>query len=146
MKDSGEFDVDIFKDAEMSQLIASLEPGFIISAMDIQPGKLTKLSIEPLIDTVQTSSFMYFKFQSAHKLHIGAKIKINLPNGLVVPPVGSEIEVIGLPSPSSYPQPSTHAISGVVKADKVVEINDFVMLQERPKGFEYSFILVSLAN
>ena len=64
-----------------------------------------------------------------------------------MPPVGSEIEVIGLPSESSDPQPSTNAITGVVKPDNVIEIPDFVKLAEvNTAPYAYSFILVSLSN
>jgi hypothetical protein len=91
VKDSESFGLEIWKDEDMTQAIAILDDGVKIYSPTLSPGFLTGMKIYPLITTVQTSSLLYFEFETEHTLYQGSKIIIRLPGLLVAPKVGTTI-------------------------------------------------------
>ena len=47
IRDSDQFELEIYKDKELTKLIAVLAPGVIISTDELQPGTLSDVSILP---------------------------------------------------------------------------------------------------
>jgi hypothetical protein len=96
VKDSEEFSIVIYKDEFLTQLIAVLEPGKVLSSDIILPGQVNEIKAYPLISTVQFTSLIYINFTSSHDLFHGSKVIIKLPEGLLLPEEGSVHQVTGL--------------------------------------------------
>jgi hypothetical protein len=118
----------IYKDEFLTQLIAVLDPGKILSSDKILPGPVNEIKSYPLISTVQFTSLIYVNFTSSHDLFHGSKVILKLPEGLLLPEEGSVHQVTGLSTVSSGGSvPSTPAKSFRVVGKSTVEIVDFVM-------------------
>lgn len=59
---SGIFGLEIYKDEDMSQGIATVTTGVFIPANKIKTGSLTNMKIYPLQYTVQLSTLLYIEF------------------------------------------------------------------------------------
>jgi len=66
IKDSGEFKVFIYKDEELTQLIAHQEKGGKIMAADLQPGIISNITIYPTNTVVQEVTELLISFVPAH--------------------------------------------------------------------------------
>jgi len=130
VKDSESFGLEIWKDEDMTMAIAILDDGVKVYSQNLSPGFLTGMKIYPLISTVQTSSLLYFEFETEHTLYLGAKIIIRLPGLLVAPKVGSTIQVTPLAG-------STRATEAKVIDVDLIEILNFVQVEQNVAPYKY---------
>jgi len=104
------------------------------------------LQLYPLLYTVQTSALNYFRFTTSHDLRLGSKLEMSLPEGLMLPESGTEIEVIGLMTESSRPQESTKSFTAVIADGQKVVIENFLSKKDAPAPYEFWFILTGIGN
>jgi hypothetical protein len=136
--DSGDFGLQIFKDEDCTQAIATLNKGVHVSADDMQTGLLSNLKIEPLVETVQLTSLTYVEFTTAHNLYKDARIVISLPPGLKPLPDGQKGQVEAFAG-------STRATEYTMVDGKVV-IDNFVQVSESTAPFHFKFALSDIEN
>ena len=85
-------------------------------------------------------------FTSTHDLFPGSKIVIKLPDGLKLPTVGTQIEVYGLPTPSSGTVSSIQATTATVLASNSIEVLDFVQHSIREAPYQFWFAVQGIEN
>lgn len=123
-----------------------MDDGKILSADTLEPGLLTDMKVYPLITTVQLSTLLYINFTSTHDLYANAKIVINLPEGLLLPAVGTQIDLFGLATTSSGTATSTQATSATVLESNTLEILDFVQHSDKVAPYQFYFALQDIEN
>lgn len=79
LKDSDTFEFFIYKDKEMTQLMAQLEKGVSLLASQMRPAVLSNISMKPANDRVQVITDHSFTFTTASELTSGAAFKVRLP-------------------------------------------------------------------
>jgi hypothetical protein len=94
VKSSEPFNIQIYKDEELTKLIATMTDGVRIEKTNITPGKLTEVSIVPANPQVQKKTDMKITFTTSHKLDKDSMIEIRMPSALTLPgPPETPIEV-----------------------------------------------------
>lgn len=85
IKDSGNFEIEIYKDQQLTQLIAKLAPGAILPASNVQPGTLTNMKLIPSDYRVQVVTDLTVSFTLGNQLDGEAQVIVRLPTGLSIP-------------------------------------------------------------
>lgn len=85
VKDSDTFEITIYKDKALTQVIAVLAPGSILRASSVVSGILKDLKMYPTDFQVQRVSDIIVTFKTANDLSPGANMVIRLPYGLSIP-------------------------------------------------------------
>ena len=93
MFDSDDFGIEIYKDEDLTQQIATMASGVKVFAQDLSAGFLTNLNLYPIIETVQVSPLHKVEFTSQSWLYKDTRIEIEMPEGLILPPDGEEIRL-----------------------------------------------------
>lgn len=101
-------------------------------------GFLRKMTIYPLVYTVQLTSLLYVKFETEHHLYEGARVIITPPPGLILPADGTEIEVTPIAG-------STRATKATITGGTIV-IDNFVQVAVNEAPYYYQFALSNIAN
>jgi len=130
VKDSEPFNIAIYKDEELTQLIASMTDGVRIEKANITPGKLTSVSIVPGNPQVQKKTDMVITFTTTHKLDRDSMIEIRMPSALTMPgPPETPVNVESFNEETS----ETKTLKGkIVKSGQHIQIFD--VLQDVPAG------------
>jgi hypothetical protein len=92
-KDSDPFDIEIYKDEDLTQLICKMSAGVRILETNITPGKLTGVSLVPGSAQVQKTTEYTISFTTSHQLEKNSMVEIRMPAGVTLPPVGQTIDL-----------------------------------------------------
>ena len=93
VRDSDNFEITIYKDYDLTQRIAVLEAGAILTAQNIVPGALQDLTITPSNYLIQAVNDITISFTTEHTLTENAGNLVELPYGMQIPDRSSPIEV-----------------------------------------------------
>ena len=77
----------------MTQLIAYSENRGKIRASDLMPGAVSEITISPTDMSVQAVTSHKITFVPAHAFSDNGKIRIQMPKGLFLPPLNSQLKV-----------------------------------------------------
>ena len=80
----------------MTKKIAQLSSGSFVPASILQEGSLSDMALYPLVYQVQQSSLLYVEFSVGSDIYEGAKVTIQLPSDVVLPPEGTILNLFGL--------------------------------------------------
>lgn len=139
MKDSGLFTVSVYKDEELKMKIAEIVTGVYIPAQNLSPGSITEIKMTPLDSNVQKTTTHTITFVNEHILDATGRIVITLPTTLVLPEVGSTMEV--KPLAGSISATSAEVIEG----NKLRIDGIFAGMREIPKeAHEFQFQVVGI--
>lgn len=94
IKDSGMFYVKVYKDLQLEREIANIEKGVYIEAVNLEPGTLYDLSLEPVDPAVQVVTTHALSFSTEHPLDQNGFFEVSFPQSLTLPEIGTEMEVI----------------------------------------------------
>ena len=88
-RDTGPIVFEVFQDMRYEKLIATVpSPGYIITAKDLDPGKITIESIVPAATGVQLFTDITIKFATEHQLYVPAHITVEFPSSINLPTTG----------------------------------------------------------
>ena len=130
----------------MTKKIAQLSSGSFVPASILQEGSLSDMALYPLVYQVQQSSLLYVEFSVGSDIYEGAKVTIQLPSDVVLPPEGTTLNLFGLTTPSSGADLSTDATYATVKRLNEIEILDFITTIVKPAGFQFKFAVEGINN
>lgn len=102
-KDSDPFDIEIYKDELLTQLIVKMSAGVRILENNISPGPLTSVTLIPGTTQVQKETIQTVAFTTSHKLEKDSMIEIRFPAGLVLPTLDSSVTVQKITDEGSVP-------------------------------------------
>lgn len=92
-KETEPFDIEIYKDKEMTKKIVEMSVGVRIPAENINPGPLSGMTYVPADDQVQRETSHTITFTTSHKLEISSMVEIIMPADLTLPPLDTEFTV-----------------------------------------------------
>jgi hypothetical protein len=118
VKDSGFFKVQVFKDVDLKQMIAYQNQGGYVKQANLIPGQLSGLEFIPLNYGVSERTGHRVTFTTAHPISDNGKIRIVMPENLVLPVPGGEIVRI------EALNDSIRATFGAVVTSNVIEIEN----------------------
>ena len=90
-KDSDPFDIEIYKDDQLTKLIVKMSAGVRILESNISPGPLTGVTLTPGSTQVQKITTMTVGFTTTHQLEKDSMIEFRMPAGLTLPPLDSTV-------------------------------------------------------
>jgi hypothetical protein len=90
-KDSGFFKLQVFKDEELSMMIAYQDEGGYVKAENLESGVIAELAIEPMNYGVSENTAHRITFTAVHVISDNGKIRIKMPESLTLPMPGGEI-------------------------------------------------------
>lgn len=136
VKDSGFFKVQVFKDVDLQQMIAYQDEGGYVKQADLQPGQLSGLEFIPLNYGVSEETGHRITFITSHPVSDNGKIRIKMPEGLILPTPGGEVVRI------EAVNDSIRATFGAVISSNVIEIENvfgesFEVTMQTPHTFDF---------
>jgi hypothetical protein len=118
IKNSGFFQLQVFKDEELQQMIAYQDEGGYVKSGDLKSGQLASLSITPLNFGVSETTGHRITFTSVNPISDNGKIRVKMPEALTLPMPGGEIVTI------EALNDSIRAEFGAVISSNVIEIEN----------------------
>lgn len=88
IKRSEPFNIEIYKDKALKQLVVQMTEGVSIDVAEIDPGAFTGLVIKPKNEMIQTVTDFQISLTTAHKLEQPAKLIVIFPDSLTLPTNG----------------------------------------------------------
>lgn len=113
IKKSEPFNIEIYKDQSLKQLVVQMTEGVSINVANIDAGKILDLGIKPYSDLVQTKTNFQFTFTTAHKLEKDSKLVLSFPDSIGLPSQFTEQQVLMVTDKGNY------TISGSVSGQNV---------------------------
>lgn len=89
---------------------------------------------------------MYVEFAVGSEIYVGAKVTIQLPIDMQLPPEGTNLNLYGLTTYSSGAELSTDATFATVRRSNEIEIIDFITTTNKPANFEFKFAVEGIEN
>lgn len=130
VKSSEPFNIQIYKDEELTQLIASMTDGVRIEKANITPGKLNDVTIVPANPQVQKKTEMKITFTTTHKLDRDSMIEIRMPSALTL--AGQPETLIEVESLDETTGVTKKLKGKIVKSGQHIQIFD--VLADTPAG------------
>ena len=90
-RDTGSFQLFVYKDFEYRSIIAELADGIIIEAGLLDPGVIDVISVTPKEKGVQVVTDYTVIFKTEHTLYAPAGIEIEFPESVILPATGNEV-------------------------------------------------------
>ena len=113
MKDSGSFEINIYKDFEKTKLIASLADGLILVGGNFLPGGLIDVRISAANEIVQVTTAYTLTFTTTHLLMGEAGFTVRFPDRVYVPEIDTVVII-------SSPDASTQATYAIVVDENTI--------------------------
>jgi len=90
-RDTGMFNLEVYKDYAFTQPIAILADGVYLEAGKLEAGSIEVLSVVPAEFGVQVVTTYTIEFIAEHRLYPPASIKIEFPPSIILPATETEV-------------------------------------------------------
>ena len=112
-------------------MIAILEPpGIIISSGDLEPGKVTDITVTPALYKVQQITDLTITFTVEHTHYVGSDITFEFPYSIILPITGTPITI----TPDEATAAFWVATQGIVVTGNTIKVAGVFGTTDPPTG------------